>query len=458
VARRDASSTPGGPGPRRPSGSIATWPVWSLRGRALTWVLLVETVALAAAALGAVMLPPTEASLLLAGLLAGVAVLHTEIATGLERIRRRVADTTYFDLSSVWTFAAAVLLPPGLATAVIGCVYAHLWFRVWKPARFPLFRHVFTTATVVLAAHAAHLVVAGTGGVAGWPRDLAGLGSLALAVVVYGAVNTTLVTAAIALSSTTRRSTTRLRDLVGHWDDNVLELATLSLGALVAVALSVNPWLVVLALPPLLVLHRAVLVRQLEQVASTDGKTGLLTAAAWHARAAAELRRAKRARGAAAVLILDLDHFKAVNDAHGHLAGDQVLAAVAGAVRAEVREHDLVGRFGGEEFVVLLPDLPAEHAGQAEVSAIAERIRERVSTLEVAVDTPDGPLTIAGLSTSVGGATYPAHGVALAAVMQVADAALYAAKRAGRNTVRISPPPRPPAPRPSPPGADARDP
>jgi diguanylate cyclase (GGDEF)-like protein len=139
------------------------------------------------------------------------------------------------------------------------------------------------------------------------------------------------------------------------------------------------------------------------------------------------------------VLVLDLDHFKAVNDTHGHLAGDQVLAAVAGAVRAEVRERDLVGRFGGEEFVVLLAG-PAAGAA-AELEAVAERIRSRVADLRVEIPTPDGPLTVSGLTVSIGGAVAPAEGADLRTLLQIGDTALYAAKRDGRNAVRIGTPP-----------------
>ena len=128
------------------------------------------------------------------------------------------------------------------------------------------------------------------------------------------------------------------------------------MGALAAGAIaSSSPLHAVLVLPPLVVLHRAVLVRHLQEVASTDGKTGLLNAAAWQDRAARVLERAQRGQGGAALLILDLDHFKHVNDRHGHLAGDRVLSSVAEALRAEVRDNDLVGRFGGEEFVIMLP-------------------------------------------------------------------------------------------------------
>jgi diguanylate cyclase (GGDEF)-like protein len=370
-------------------------------------------------------------------MLSVLGVLHTEIAVGLERLRRQVADTPHGDLSSVWTFAAAVLLPPALTTVVVLVIFTHQWFRVWRSIRVPAYRHIFSTATVVLACHAAAAVLgyAGGGGLRGLdgPRELL---TVAMAILAYATVNTGLVAAAIALSAPLPRPSTA--QLIGHWDDNMLELATLCLGGLAAFALGSNPWQVPLVMAPLLVLHRAVLVRQLEEVASTDSKTGLLNAAAWHTQAAKELRRAQRGRTSAAVLILDLDHFKSVNDDHGHLAGDEVLSAVASALRAEVREHDLVGRFGGEEFVVLLPELGRELDGSGELHAIAERIRHRISTLSVVVSTPHGSLTIAGLSVSVGGAAFPEHGAGLENLMDAADTALYAAKRDGRNAVRIA--------------------
>jgi diguanylate cyclase (GGDEF)-like protein len=163
--------------------------------------------------------------------------------------------------------------------------------------------------------------------------------------------------------------------------------------------------------------------------------------------AARSVRRVQRAGSGAAVLILDLDHFKTVNDAHGHLAGDDVLAAVAAELQSGVRENDLVGRFGGEEFVVLMPDLQPGPEGRRELYTVAERLRHRVSRLDVAVDTADGELTISGLSISVGGACVPADGSSLEQVLKVADSSLYAAKRGGRNLVRIAGPADIPAPR-----------
>jgi diguanylate cyclase (GGDEF)-like protein len=180
-----------------------------------------------------------------------------------------------------------------------------------------------------------------------------------------------------------------------------------------------------------------VLVRHLQEVASTDGKTGLLNAAAWQDRAARVLERAERDQGGAALLILDLDHFKHVNDRHGHLAGDRVLSSVAEALRGEVRDNDLVGRFGGEEFVIMLPGHDGMEYDRAELLAVADRIRRRIDELVVEIATPDGPLTVNELSVSVGGATYPHDAGNLVRLLEVADSALYAAKRAGRNVVRV---------------------
>ncbi|MHA6783789.1 GGDEF domain-containing protein [Pseudonocardia saturnea] len=368
-------------------------------------------------------------------LLIGFGLLHTEIAHGVERVRRRVNGEVHVNLSSVWFFAGTVLLPPAYAASCAVVIHLHLWFRGARP-RNPLFKHVFSSATVVLSCLAASAVMASfsDGGLASpW-----GVYVLALGVLVFLTVNTALVAGAIAVNS----PQANVAAIVGEWDENLLEIATLCLGALAAAAIAVNPWLVAFVFPPLLVLHRAVLVRHLEVAASTDGKTGLLNAAAWHNQAERELRKAGRRGGPHAVLVIDLDHFKAVNDTHGHLAGDRVLAAVADALRAEVRDRDLVGRFGGEEFVVLLGGLSVTGAGESrsgsgELQAVAERIRERIAGLRVEMPTADGPLTVAGLSASVGCALHPADGADLRTLLQVADTALYAAKRAGRNVVRM---------------------
>ena len=417
--------------PRR----ITRWAVWGLPARLLSSVLVVELLVVALLVADGVRGGTgqfSRSSLAVLAALAVVGVLHTEIALRVERARRRVTPSPHIDLSSVWTFAAALLLPPLPATAVVAVVYVHLLARVWRPTRQPVYRWAFTTSTVVLAVHAASAAssyVRGSGTPFG---SAAGLAAVAVALLSYTAVNTCLVVGVIVLGAPDRT----FREVLGRGDEVVLELATLAMGALAAGTISVqSPLHAVLVLPPLIVLHRAVLVRHLQEVASTDAKTGVLNAAAWQDRAERALERARG--GSAAVLILDLDHFKLVNDRHGHLAGDTVLSSVAAALRAEVRDDDLVGRFGGEEFVIMLPAREGMGYDRAELEAVADRIRRRVDALRVEIATPDGPLSVDDLSVSVGGATFPQDGGDLDRLLEVADSALYAAKRAGRNAVRV---------------------
>ena len=379
---------------RRAAASVLDWSVWSLPGRLLGSVLLVDLLAFSLVVFGAITTPPvTYESGVGAGLtLLFGAVLHSEISLRLERVRRRlVRETANIDLSSVWTFAAVILLPVTMASVLVIVLYVYLHFRVWRPAKSPAYRQVFNTSTVVLAAHAAAGIASYVSLGSENPLHSA-FGPLVVVaeILAYTVVNTCLVVGVVVISS--NRS---VREILGHGDELVLELTTLSLGALLALAVSAGgPALVVFALPPLLVLHRAVLARQLERAADTDGKTGLLTAAAWHRQTVHQLQRLRESDGSAAVLIMDLDHFKRVNDTYGHLAGDAVLRSVAMAVQGEVREQDLVGRFGGEEFVVLLPRPDEATYTYMELQRIAERIRRSVSRLAVTIPTPDGPLTI----------------------------------------------------------------
>jgi diguanylate cyclase (GGDEF)-like protein len=174
-------------------------------------------------------------------------------------------------------------------------------------------------------------------------------------------------------------------------------------------------------------LHRNVLLKQLEEAATKDEKLGIYNFIGWQAIAQRELERAQRTRDTTlGVLMVDLDHFKKVNDVYGHLAGDAVLKAVAATISGQIRGYDSVGRFGGEEFVVLLPGVSEREAVTA-----AERIRIAVTTVEV---TEESDL-ISGLSVSIGVALYPGAGTAIEKLISAADAALYRAKNGGRNQV-----------------------
>ena len=408
------------------------WPVWQLPPPVLATVLVVEVAAVALLAIGLLDRPvPTSAELWTGAVLCALGVAYNELAVGVERERRRLGGASHIDLSSVWTFAAALLLPGADAAVVAAVVLLHLWARAWRQW-VPLHRQLFSVATVVLACIAAGgLVESGDG-----TREPLWL--VLAAIAVFMVVNSGLIAAVVAVSTPRARPAT----LFGPVDENLLELGMLCLGALAAIVLALNPALLLLMLLPLYAVLRVALIRPLEAAASTDVKTGLLNAATWVAEAERILAGKEGAERAGGVLILDLDHFKSVNDTHGHAVGDRVLTAVADALRRVVRAGDLVGRMGGEEFVVL-PMRTARGARSVELESVelevvAERIRVLVADLRVEVATLRGPLVIAGLTVSVGGAVAPAGGSDVAALLQTADTALYEAKRAGRNTVRIA--------------------
>ncbi len=141
-----------------------------------------------------------------------------------------------------------------------------------------------------------------------------------------------------------------------------------------------------------------------------------------------ELARSRTGQQSLAVLIVDIDHFKSVNDRYGHLAGDDVITAVASSLAAGLRPRDLVGRFGGEEFAVLLAG-----SDMAQAHSTAERCRERVEMLSCPVGHGDGQIQV---TVSIGVAQYPGSGHSLHDLLDAADQAMYAAKEAGRNCVR----------------------
>lgn len=168
---------------------------------------------------------------------------------------------------------------------------------------------------------------------------------------------------------------------------------------------------------------------RLEHLATTDPLTGLLNRRALVERLTTEMERALRYDTSVALLLVDLDHFKRVNDTHGHLAGDGVLRGVAELLTEEARSSDLVARYGGEEFLVVLPE--TDDAGAA---VLAERMRERVAGHTFRAWEDGHTLR---LTASIGVATFPAARIeSVEDLFARADAALYRAKAEGRDRVR----------------------
>jgi diguanylate cyclase (GGDEF)-like protein len=171
-------------------------------------------------------------------------------------------------------------------------------------------------------------------------------------------------------------------------------------------------------------LTNARLVGQLEREAAEDPLTGLANKRSFELAYTGELNRAFREDGSIAVVALDVDNFKEINDRYHHSFGDQVLMAVAQAVRSAVRAYDTVARIGGDEFVMLLPGANAEQA-----SSVAERARALVAEIEL----PEGEL-----SCSAGVAAIKGTELHASEILDAADAALYTAKRMGRNRTELA--------------------
>ena len=165
------------------------------------------------------------------------------------------------------------------------------------------------------------------------------------------------------------------------------------------------------------------------ELSQRDPLTGLANQRHFRAVLAREIEIVARSGNSALLLMLDIDHFKQVNDTHGHLAGDKVLQAVARCISACVRPQDTVARYGGEEFAIVMPDCQAAYG-----EAVAERVRQSIAALTIAVT----PLLSLQITTSVGGAFAPVWVRSTADLwIERADTQLYLAKAQGRNRVCI---------------------
>jgi diguanylate cyclase (GGDEF)-like protein len=258
-------------------------------------------------------------------------------------------------------------------------------------------------------------------------QTMAWLAAAAAAAALWYAVNDTLMMTAIRAAD----PTVGIRSALFTRDQLLNDLCEIGTALVLAASVAGLGWPVLIpALPMVIALHRSFRHAQLVSTARLDAKTGLLNAATWRAEATVQLARAQRAGVPEAVAIADLDHFKAVNDTHGHLAGDAVLAAVAAGFCRQLRPCDLLGRFGGEEFVVFLPG-----TGMQEAYQIADRLRSDLATHPIAAGEGPDPLHVT-VSIGIAAAADPAERD-LTDLLAAADNALYTAKTAGRNTVRL---------------------
>jgi diguanylate cyclase (GGDEF)-like protein len=315
-----------------------------------------------------------------------------------EVTRRRAAAAV--PATSVWVIGAVLTLPLAWVLIVAAILFAH---DLCRGSGHRLGHALLGMGGAVLA----WLVAPAAGGVL----------AAVLAALVYLAV-----TEGPALLG-------GARGLLGHHPAGDA-VSCASLGVLLGLFAPVTPFAVVLAALPAAFVAQSARGRALRYAAAHDPKTRLWNHAAWQTLSSAALA-SPRTRARSAVLMVDLDHFKRLNDTYGHHAGDDVLASVAHVLQTTTRRTDIVARFGGEEFSILLPGVSEEEACQA-----AERIRDQIAALTVITTNLHGrPTTISNVTASIGVATTGHADPSVDALLVNADRWLYQAKERGRNRV-----------------------
>ncbi len=406
------------------------WPLLALPRWLVGFIVMVTVGYVVAVAVALAGLRAWPRDLLLFG-----ALLACTAAT-VERTRRSGENAGVIkDVYAVWELPLAILLP--LAYVLVAPAF-RLALVQWRIRRVPVHRRVFSASVVGLSYGGASLVfhaITGLGfGKITLPRTNAAgwLGAVAVAGVIYWGLNTSLLFPAIRGSD----PTVGVRRYLLGGENAQNDVAELCVAVLVTLGVAFTSLTVLFAFPFVTLLQRSFRHAQLVNESRLDTKTGLLNAGTWEREAASEVARAVRTRSPLAVAIIDVDHFKAVNDAYGHLAGDKALQALARTLREFLREYDLVGRFGGEEFVLLLPQTKAVDAYR-----IAERIRAHIRSMSIEVGSDNGPEQVR-MTVSIGVAALGARwdtstGGQMTDLLAAADGALYRAKQDGRDQVCV---------------------
>jgi len=335
------------------------------------------------------------------------------------------------DFISAWVLPVAILLPPVYAMIAPIPLLVVTQVRIHKGA---IYRRVFTSAALGLAYGGASLLFHA------FPASIVAvpIGSgthaikwvlvVALSEVAGGRGHSLLILAAIKLAD----PAARIRGQVLNREALQAELAEFNLGLLVTIIVGVTPLFAILVVPTWLLVRRYMVHPHLVAQSRIDAKTGLLNASTWEREAAIEVERAVRTHAPLAVALIDIDHFKRVNDTYGHLAGDRALKAVTQELRNHLRGYDLAGRFGGEEFVLLLPQATGHDARN-----VAERLRTHIAGMVTPVDDEPECATFVTLTISIGVAALDGANRKLSDLLATADAALYHAKQTGRNKTHV---------------------
>ncbi len=388
-------------------------PLIGLPSRARTFLLETMSVAGAAAVLGSLLAHGHIDWTLLAIILAAGAVAHAFAV--------HTPGNQVFHSGLAFAVAAAVLLPP--QGIVLVCIAQHT--TDWVRQRYPWYIQSFNIANYTLSALSAWAVRDALDGLG--PMNSPGLGRVLAASacgVTFVLVNHTMLARMLKLA---RGHSVESSGLFA-FDGVVTDLVLAAIGVTIGLALATEPAAALVAALPLVILHRVLAVPNLRAQALRDHKTGLLNARGIDERASEELARARRFDRPLSLLMIDIDNLRSINNRHGHLTGDAVLVAVAESFNANMRDYDLCARFGGDEFVIVLPETTANQALE-----IAERVKAAVGSTALRHDESDLPIGI-----SIGVATLGGRDQTLSDLMRRADSGTYASKAAGGHAISFA--------------------
>jgi diguanylate cyclase (GGDEF)-like protein len=402
-----------------------SWQLWDLPPWLIGFIVAVEVadVAIVAVAASSMSVHGRDLELLAALMACGAATVE---------LTRRLGEGAGLakDVYAAWELPVAILLPVAYAPIV---PVVRLVLTQLRVQRVPPHRRAFTAAAIGISYVAAALTFRAMIHLAGAAANPAGhafawMIILALCAAVQWTVDHALVLTAIKGA----QPAIRLRSIQFAREPLYNDAAELCVAVLVTFCVACSMIALALAFPLVTLLQRSSRHAQLLNDSRADSKTGLLNAATWERESVTELGRAVRTRTPVAVALLDLDRFKLLNDTYGHLVGDQVLKEVARTLNTVLREYDLIGRFGGEEFAVLLP-----HTRSTDAFRIAERVRAAVAGLCFIAPGASGGERVS-VTVSIGVAALDGGDRReFSDLLAAADAALYRAKGSGRDQVQM---------------------
>lgn len=355
-------------------------------------------------------------------------ILLTTFATAAQLFKSEAPFYQVYHPSLVFFFAGILILQPLGFVALVSIAHLVEWgkeklvgrhsFRDWYLQLFNISMHIVLGAIAQML----FLAINSNYDLIGTIRALIGAGVVAC---VYVALNHLMVGEALILTRSVAWKESGVLDIENLATDFVLTM----FGFVSAILMSLNPWLILPAIAPLYLVNRSLGVPQLKQQADSDPKTGLWNGRYFLQSLESELNRSSRYERPLTVVIADLDYLRNINNTYGHLGGDAVLLGVAEILKNQFREYDVVARFGGEEFAILLPETSPEMA------------LERIDMARKAIEKAEfeDPMTKMKISTTMSFGIAGMEGVNLSAgrIIHCADMAVYAAKIEGRNRTKI---------------------